>query len=130
MQLKINSRTLVSGGVLLASVLMLTSCANVSPLEKSNKSILDELLQLGCEAWKKKPIDTQELSSKFASAANTYNELHKDKKYDPLALAAINWNLIEVNDRTPADELLVKNLAGFTIIEFCKSGKIVDYANP
>ena len=52
-----------------------------------------------------------------------------DKKYDPLALAAINWSFIEVTNETPADEKMIKTFAGFTIIEFCKSGKVIDYGN-
>jgi hypothetical protein len=101
----------------------------VSPEEKTNQTLVENILKLGCEYWKKNPIDTQKVSSTFANAANTYNEQHTDKKYDPLATAAINWNFIDITNETPSDERLVKTFAGFTIIEFCKSGKIIDYAN-
>ena len=117
------------GGSLLFSVLVLTSCSSVSPEEKTNQTLVENILKLGCEYWKKNPIDTQKVSSTFANAANTYNEQHTDKKYDPLATAAINWNFIDITNETPSDERLVKTFAGFTSIEFCKSGKIIDYAN-
>jgi hypothetical protein len=115
--------------VLFSVVLGLTSCASVSPEEKANKALVENFLKLGCESWKQVPFDSRELSSKFASAANSYNEFHTDKKYDPLALAAINWSFIEVTNETPADEKMIKTFAGFTIIEFCKSGKVIDYGN-
>ena len=129
MQHRSDAFTFKIAGVIFSVVLGLTSCASVSPEEKANKVLVENFLELGCESWKKNPIDTRDVASKFASAANSYNELHNDKRYDPLALAAINWSFIEVTKETPADELLVKNLAGFTIIEFCKSGEIIDYAN-
>jgi len=101
----------------------------MSPKEKANQALVENILKLGCAYWKKKPMDTREVSSTFANAANTYNEQHTDKKYDPLAMAAINWSLIEVTNETPSDERLLKTFAGFTIIEFCKSGKVIDFAN-
>jgi hypothetical protein len=129
MQLSLKYVNFIFGGVLLSAVLGLTSCASNSPEEKANQAQVENFLKLGCESWKQVPIDTRELSSKFASAANSYNEFHTDKKYDPLALAAINWSFIEVTNETPADEKMTKTFAGFTIIEFCKSGKVIDYGN-
>ena len=120
-------RLLTIGVGLLTIALGLSSCSSMSPQEKANQVLVDNILKLGCESWKKNPIDNREVSSNFAKAANTYNEQYTDKKYDSLAMAAINWSFIDVTDETPADERLVKTLAGFTIIEFCKSGEIVDY---
>ena len=122
-------RSLVIGGVLVSFSLGLSSCSSMSPEEKAHQELVENILKLGCESWKKKPIDTREVSSNFANAANTYNEKYADKKYDPLAMAAINWNFIDVTNETPADERLIKTFAGFTIIEFCKSGKVIDYGN-
>lgn len=120
-------RLLAIGAGLLAVALGLSSCSHMSPEEKANQVLVDNILKRGCESWKKNPIDTRQVSSNFAKAANTYNGHHTDKKYDSLAMAAINWSFIDVTQETPADERLVKTLAGFTIIEFCKSGEIVDY---
>jgi len=114
---------------LLIITLGLTSCSSMTLEEKTNQAYVDSILKLGCESWNKNPIDAREVSSNFANAANVYNKLHADKKYDPLAMAAINWNFIDVTDETPESEKLVKTLSGFTIIEFCKSGEIVDYGN-
>lgn len=122
-------RLLAIGGVLLSFALGLSSCSSTSPEEKANQALVENILKLGCYSWKKTPIDTGEVASTFANAANTYNEQHTDKKYDPLAMAAINWNIIDVTNETPADERLIKTFAGFTIIEFCKSGKVIDYGN-
>jgi hypothetical protein len=129
MQLSLKYVNVILGGVLFSVVLGLTSCASVSPEEKANKALVENFLKLGCESWKQVPFDSRELSSKFASAANSYNEFHTDKKYDPLALAAINWSFIDVTNETPADEKMIKTFAGFTISEFCKSGKVIDYGN-
>jgi len=115
--------------IFLSGVLLLNSYSPASPEEKANAALVENLLKLGCESWVKSPIDTNELSSKFAAAANAYNEFNEDNKYDPLASAAINWHFIEVTSEMAAGDLALKNLAGFTIIEFCKSGKIIDYEN-
>jgi hypothetical protein len=122
-------RSLAIGGVLVSFALGLSSCSSMSPEEKANQILVERMLKLGCESWKKNPIDNQGVSSNFANAANTYNEQHTDKKYDPLAMAAINWTFIELTNETPGNERVTKTLAGFTIIEFCKSGKVIDYAN-
>jgi hypothetical protein len=121
--------SLAIAGVLVSFALGLSSCSSMSPEEKANQILVENILKLGCESWKKNPIDTREVSSNFAKAANTYNEQHTDKKYDPLAMAAINWSFIDITNETPGDERMIKTLAGFTIIEFCKSGKVIDYAN-
>ena len=122
-------RSLAIGGVLVSFALVLSSCSSMSPEEKANQILVEKMLKLGCESWKKNPIDPREVSSNFARAANTYNEQHTDKKYDPLAMAAINWSFIDITNETPGDERMIKTLAGFTISEFCKSGKVIDYAN-
>jgi hypothetical protein len=122
-------RLLAIGGVLVSFALGLSSCSSMSPEEKANQILVERNLKMGCESWKKNPIDTREVSSNFANAANTYNEQHTDKKYDPLAMAAINWSLIDITNETPGDERMIKTFAGFTIIEFCKSGKVIDYGN-
>lgn len=122
-------RSLAVVCVLAGFALGLSSCSSMSAQDKAHQSLVENILKQGCESWKKQPIDTREVSSYFADAANTYNQKHTDKKYDPLALAAINWNFIYVTNETPADEKLIKTFAGFTIIEFCKSGKVIDYGN-
>jgi hypothetical protein len=122
-------RLIAIGGILLSFSLVLSSCSSTSPEQKANQALVENILNLGCNSWKKTPINTREVASTFANAANTYNEQHTDKKYDPLAMAAINWNLIDVTTETTADESLIKTFAGFTIIEFCKSGKVIDYGN-